>query len=705
MGFKPEPWTPADSIACWYRIAFYFSGIDVGEVASLHTFETLVEQIGWEAAVAQMKTPRIIDESGAIVHQEDMDPQLIAEIEEYARDHGYGPNSTKMFFSESSSPKASHAWVIGGARSTTGSAILHSDPQITITTPSLWYEFHISGGDFDARGIGVAGAPGMLVGWNRNIAWGATAAGIDISDVFKLQINPIDSNQYYYDGEYRNMQVSTEEIMLPNGTAITVTCRRTVWGPVVTPFISSALPQEEFAMKNAETHNSSSCSIHALIKIMKASNWTSFENALESYMSVPLHMIYGDKYGNIGYQLAAGVPLRSTVWPLYGITATPGNSSAYDWQDIVPKKYLPHMFNPSSGAISTANNMAVGAWYPLPLGQSTGGGGDSIRSWRLRELLANATILSQNDMLAIHNDKVDPAIREIVRLGRHIVYTLGQQLSEAAENALDVLDLWNGEFDTSQGVYPLIENFDVSFRRTVTPLALVYGGGESGLCYFAKTVKLNLDTNPSYVPTDDEKNYVDRVLAMAWNKTVSLYGNDPDGWLAKYDKTITIKFQNNLENFGSLDPTKDLRSPDLHCKHISTILSQTGNSYSQNVRFDNVDLSKSVMPPGLSENPNSTFCDNQIAIWQEGMLHEAPLTRESVEELMTSSITLEYTPKLLGDVDRDLDVDILDVVKITSIYGLTQDDPRFNFDSDLDKDGAITILDVVICTSHYGDKY
>jgi hypothetical protein len=54
-----------------------------------------------------------------------------------------------------------------------------------------------------------------------------------------------------------------------------------------------------------------------------------------------------------------------------------------------------------------------------------------------------------------------------------------------------------------------------------------------------------------------------------------------------------------------------------------------------------------------------------------------------------------------GDVDGDFDVDILDVVKITSIYAAKLGDPPFKPNSDIDGDGTITILDVVICTSHY----
>jgi parallel beta-helix repeat protein len=59
---------------------------------------------------------------------------------------------------------------------------------------------------------------------------------------------------------------------------------------------------------------------------------------------------------------------------------------------------------------------------------------------------------------------------------------------------------------------------------------------------------------------------------------------------------------------------------------------------------------------------------------------------------------------ILGDVDGDSKVTILDVVKITSIYASKPGDPKFNPNCDIDDDGKITILDVVSCTSHYGQK-
>jgi hypothetical protein len=63
------------------------------------------------------------------------------------------------------------------------------------------------------------------------------------------------------------------------------------------------------------------------------------------------------------------------------------------------------------------------------------------------------------------------------------------------------------------------------------------------------------------------------------------------------------------------------------------------------------------------------------------------------------------TVTIIGDVNGDFKVNILDVVKITSIYGTKRGQSGFNPNCDLGDYGVINILDVVLCTSHYGEKY
>ena len=57
-----------------------------------------------------------------------------------------------------------------------------------------------------------------------------------------------------------------------------------------------------------------------------------------------------------------------------------------------------------------------------------------------------------------------------------------------------------------------------------------------------------------------------------------------------------------------------------------------------------------------------------------------------------------------GDVDGDGDIDIYDVVKICSIYGVENGDLEYDANCDVNDDGKIDIYDVVIACSHYGEK-
>lgn len=57
-----------------------------------------------------------------------------------------------------------------------------------------------------------------------------------------------------------------------------------------------------------------------------------------------------------------------------------------------------------------------------------------------------------------------------------------------------------------------------------------------------------------------------------------------------------------------------------------------------------------------------------------------------------------------GDVDGDRDIDIYDVVRITSSYNAIIGDPRYYANADIDGNGIINIFDVVIATSRYGYK-
>jgi hypothetical protein len=60
---------------------------------------------------------------------------------------------------------------------------------------------------------------------------------------------------------------------------------------------------------------------------------------------------------------------------------------------------------------------------------------------------------------------------------------------------------------------------------------------------------------------------------------------------------------------------------------------------------------------------------------------------------------------LAGDVDGDRHVSIFDIVKMASVYGISQPDPRYNPNCDVDGDGDIDIFDIVIAAGNYGESW
>jgi parallel beta-helix repeat protein len=76
-----------------------------------------------------------------------------------------------------------------------------------------------------------------------------------------------------------------------------------------------------------------------------------------------------------------------------------------------------------------------------------------------------------------------------------------------------------------------------------------------------------------------------------------------------------------------------------------------------------------------------------------------PAETDTADNTFTYGIVKVTVP---GDVDGDRDIDIYDIVRITSSYGAKSGEPRYYANADIDSNGEINIYDVVIATSRYG---
>ena len=641
VGLKREAWTPADCILSWWHFAQFFSKNGLRDTPSL------------TPQAPRRPGPGIfIDDDAAVVRREDVSEQWIEKVNAWMRDAGLTPAEPRG--PQSPNPKFSHAWVVGGKKTTTGASVLVSDPQTPVWNPSLLYEFHIKGDSFNVRGVGVAGSPVILIGFNEHVAWGVTALGADQADIFILDTDPAHPDKCRVDGQWLDMNKRQESIKVKGAETQRMVVRETIFGPIASEFVWRNPDRQEVALWRMPVAQTESETIDGALAMMRAGSCQEFAAALPGWSFPTANCIFGDSRGNIGYWSLGALPVRSALTGFDGGRAQDGSTLRGMWQGMIPYDILPHCMNPKRGYLVTANHRTIQSFYKVPFGNMTGSSGDTDRGLRVKERIAEHLAendrFSPEDVLAIHYDSVNVWKRQIVHLGLMVLGSTPDKLSQKAKQALRYLRPWyakGAETDLAVPGTELVNEMNVIFRGGVFGLVRKYGGGVSGLARFAKTVSGRYAANPAAPVPDDERTFVDKVLAQAWTRTQNRYGADRAAWNALARQALCntmLGYMDSLDGFGSLDKQNDVRMPLLKTIDGSTILSQKAQSYTQFVPLHDVDASLSILPIGSSENPKSPYRFSTYSDWAQGRLHPAPLSREAVEKIAVLRSTLGPEP-------------------------------------------------------------
>lgn len=108
LGVTPEPWTPADCLLSWWHLAQFF--------ASDGTRDLLAWRNRANPQPGQPQPPRPgplwFDDASAVVQRGDVSEAWLKRTEEFGAAHGFGTSGG------GDGPKFSHAWVVGGGRTT-----------------------------------------------------------------------------------------------------------------------------------------------------------------------------------------------------------------------------------------------------------------------------------------------------------------------------------------------------------------------------------------------------------------------------------------------------------------------------------------------------------------------------------------------------------------------------------------------------------
>ena len=247
-------------------------------------------------------------------------------------------------------PQGSNAFAMNSTKTTTGESFLAINAHQPNTGPVAFYEAHLQ----SEQGWNMLGGlfPGgclIFHGTNENLGWAHTVNYQDKLDIYQLEINPANKNQYKFDGQWVNLEVNKAKLKV-KGIPITIG-KKIYWSKYGATVKTT---KGVFSLRVPATMDIKA--LEQWYRMNKAKNFTEFYKAL-SMTSLPMfNIMYADRYDTIFYVSNGKMPRRNPD-PKYNWKSTvPGNTSATLWTEFKTLKELPQYINPPSGYLFNTNH-------------------------------------------------------------------------------------------------------------------------------------------------------------------------------------------------------------------------------------------------------------------------------------------------------------------------------------------------------------
>ena len=215
----------------------------------------------------------------------------------------------------------SNGWAFGREATRNKTGLLLGNPHFPWEGTNRFYQVHLTvPGRFDVMGVTIAGAPGISIGFNKDVAWTHTVSTDRHFTLFELKLDPADPTAYLVDGQRHAMERCEVTVDTPAGPRAH-TYYSTLYGPVV------AMPQAglawtattAYALRDANKNNSASAG--TWLDIARARSVGEIKAAITASLGIPwVNTIAADRRGDALYA---------------DITATP-NVSAQKLKDCAP---------------------------------------------------------------------------------------------------------------------------------------------------------------------------------------------------------------------------------------------------------------------------------------------------------------------------------------------------------------------------------
>lgn len=364
LNYKPEKWSPLNTALLLQYMSSTLTGYD-DDLEYSNLRKLLSPE---DFAMLFPDRPEGVDPIVPSEKKYTFTP-VAGDTAEMAVRSGYFKKVLEIFESEHGKNQlGSNNWAVDSSKSKSGSPILANDPHLQLNLPSLWFEIQLQTPNSNAYGVCLPGSPAIIIGYNDNIAWGVTNAGVDVRDWYTIEYKDATRTEYKYGKKWKPTEKRIETIVVRDAEPVIDTVIYTHYGPVVYEDDMIAedkiednkkIQRANLAMRWAGLEPGEQ--VRALYLLNRASDFTDYRHAI-SYFNCPAqNFVFASLDGDIAITQQGRLPIKKKE---QGRFVLDGSNPDDDYFGFIPADQNPFILNPSRGFVSSANQHGTDETYP-----------------------------------------------------------------------------------------------------------------------------------------------------------------------------------------------------------------------------------------------------------------------------------------------------------------------------------------------------
>ncbi|MEJ7912520.1 MAG: penicillin acylase family protein, partial [Chitinophagaceae bacterium] len=372
------------------------------------------------------------------------------------------------------------------------------------------------------------------------------------------------------------------------------------------------------------------------LKLNRARSYVEYLEAIKLFATPAQNMLFASKKGTIALTHQGSFPAR---WPGQGLYIMPGEDSSYWWQGFIPQGENPHVVNPVSGFIQSANQRPVDSTYPYFIP----GHFISARGIAIDKRLRNMQNITPQDMMDLQNDYFSVnASLAVPLLVKHLIK---DGLNEKQNNYLSLLAAWDFNAIPESKATTVYQAWMDSLKKRIwnddfeaLPTVDERPDEQTLLEALLKDSSFRYIDNRS---TSDTENLSNQVTAAFIGASASLEEEEKENelvWYRHKNPSILHLLRGAVMPFartgiyaGGWGNT------------INAIKSTHGPSWRMVVHLTATTEAYGIYPGGQSGNPGSKYYDNFIDSWSIGKFYSLWLMKEEEKEDNRVKATITFT--------------------------------------------------------------